>query len=582
MLNDDILCFGLLQSSVSFLEVGCGRSFHFLHLTFQEYLAALFLVKQESDSQVADSVSLSSIKRLTDQFPVEDHHSIVSRFFFGIAFSFEMFCCSVGQRILTMFPNALYSYYTNRVLSHFLWAFEAQNKDFAHIIAGYCKRFSLNPSTAHEVMAIAYVISITADLECNGVVIDFGLCGLHDYHIKALTDALASKDGMMQMKYLNLFGNKLTGRGVTDLFSRASAAFQSLECLNLGGNRIRSDGINSALTTLAKSCHKVKFYFYDNPFEVSSLNTFGEGLCHHQPNNLLVLHLEGSLSSDADTNAKFILALENCTNLKVLDLSRNSLHVPGGRALGKILPKLSLDELKVSETVLGDEGMVALVQSLEGECDIKELDLGSNNIHAAGISYLAKSIYTENIFIEDVLCLDDNSLCWEGAIDLLKLLFTRSLQIRHLSVQRCKLTTIRDINDKCISYSGMRELLHGLMNKANSIEEIYLSDNFTEERIHLLAGLMCLCPHLKILATNNCLITSDDLKQLLSLLSQLKFNHLKTWNLSQNNIDDAGATALIEHSPIFPSLIHIEVDNDQISPEVCRSLEESYKRRRKV
>ena len=47
-LDSDILCFGLLQSSISMLEAGCGRSFHFLHKTFQEYLAALFMVKQKS------------------------------------------------------------------------------------------------------------------------------------------------------------------------------------------------------------------------------------------------------------------------------------------------------------------------------------------------------------------------------------------------------------------------------------------------------------------------------------------------------------------------------------------------------
>ena len=46
---DDIHCFGLLQFSVSMLEVGCGRSFHFLHKTFQEYLAALFMVKLKEE-----------------------------------------------------------------------------------------------------------------------------------------------------------------------------------------------------------------------------------------------------------------------------------------------------------------------------------------------------------------------------------------------------------------------------------------------------------------------------------------------------------------------------------------------------
>ena len=47
----NVLCFGLLQTASTILETGYGMSFHFLHLTFQEYLAALYIVKQISESQ---------------------------------------------------------------------------------------------------------------------------------------------------------------------------------------------------------------------------------------------------------------------------------------------------------------------------------------------------------------------------------------------------------------------------------------------------------------------------------------------------------------------------------------------------
>ena len=51
-LDEKILCFGLLQSTESILETGCGFSFHFLHLTFQEYLAALYLARQPPEKQL--------------------------------------------------------------------------------------------------------------------------------------------------------------------------------------------------------------------------------------------------------------------------------------------------------------------------------------------------------------------------------------------------------------------------------------------------------------------------------------------------------------------------------------------------
>lgn len=44
--------FGLLQSSELFSDTGCEVTYHFLHPTFQEYLAALHVVKQSPEKQL--------------------------------------------------------------------------------------------------------------------------------------------------------------------------------------------------------------------------------------------------------------------------------------------------------------------------------------------------------------------------------------------------------------------------------------------------------------------------------------------------------------------------------------------------
>ena len=51
-LDVKILCFGLLQSVETVLETGHGVSFHFLHLTFQEFLASLYLSRQPPETQL--------------------------------------------------------------------------------------------------------------------------------------------------------------------------------------------------------------------------------------------------------------------------------------------------------------------------------------------------------------------------------------------------------------------------------------------------------------------------------------------------------------------------------------------------
>ena len=593
-LDENILCFGLLQFSVSYLEVCCGRSFHFLHSTFQEYLAALFIVKEEYSSPATDNGSL--ISRLTALFPLKMPCPIILRFFFGIVFNFEAFRCSIGQKILTVLHSEICSRYNNDVmLSHFLWAFEAQNDRFTHIIAGYVdKGCFLSPRTVHEAVSIVYVIANTPHLECSDMLMEFSSCGLCDSHIIALADVLANKAGKLQVKRLNLNTNKLTDRGVTELFHRASAAFESLEFLSFGRNEVRGDCINSILAILAKpfnKCHKVNLCFRANPLEVSSLMVFRDALGHHQLSNLTVLHLDGSLCSDAQANAKFILALGYCRALWILDLSKNNLNVPGGRALGKILDQLSLSVLKVSDAKLGDEGIVALTQSINCTFHIEVLDLVNNGIHAAGVSSLADSVCEGKVVIEGFLHLDNNSLCLEGAMALVRLLNSENFQAYGLTLSGCRLTIVgggrthaisRPPNfDEPITCAGITESIcsHGI--KANSIERLRLSDNgFTGEAIHLLAGFMYLCPQLRVLYCNDCEITSDDLKQLLLLLPQPNLN-FNTWNLNHNNLDDDGVSALIEKLSIFPSLTCIGVMNNNYHIMNGR-LEKICKKRREV
>ena len=596
-LDDNILCFGLMQSTVSSLGVGCGRSFHFLHLTFQEYLAALFLVKRECNSQVTDSSPLN-ISKLATLFKVKrESHSqitdssgqIILRFFFGIVF--ETFRSSLGQRILNnMFANKLLTHELEALaLCH--WAFEAHNDKFVHIVANIIGGDYPHPRTLHDFAAVVYVIANTPQYTDKRI--NFSNCGLHDIHITALTDALANKDGKLQVKRLDLRGNKLTDRGVTELFGRASAAFQSLDCLDLGENRIEGECINSVLATLANPfCIEVEFSLNYNPLKVQ---VFRDALYRHQLSRLSLteLHLEDSLSSDPDSNAEFILALGHCHNLKVLNLSRNILHISGARALGKILPHLSLEELDVNNAILGDEGMVALTQDLESNCHVGELDLTSTRIQAAGVSCLADSIGAGRIVIESSLRLCKNSLCMKGTMALVRLLSSEHFQARNVYLEGCRLTTAGDDNTHTVSPSfpphksitcvSIREWICSNRIKACGIQNLRLSSiSFTGEGIHILAAFVQLCPHLRVLDCSNCEINSDDLKQLLLLLSQLNVN-LKDWNLDSNNIDDDGISALIEQLPMFQSLTRICVyGNNHITHGMHTYLEEICKRRHEV
>ena len=70
-----VLCFGLLLTSEHIIETGYETSFHFLHLSFQEYLAAFHLANLSLEEQLKHFKSQSS-----------SLSTMVYRFFFGIYF----------------------------------------------------------------------------------------------------------------------------------------------------------------------------------------------------------------------------------------------------------------------------------------------------------------------------------------------------------------------------------------------------------------------------------------------------------------------------------------------------------------
>ena len=75
---DKVLSFGLLQSADHILETGCETFFNFLHLTFQEYLAALHLAKLPLEEQLVAFQSHHSEKSTLS--------AMVCKFFFGIIY----------------------------------------------------------------------------------------------------------------------------------------------------------------------------------------------------------------------------------------------------------------------------------------------------------------------------------------------------------------------------------------------------------------------------------------------------------------------------------------------------------------
>ena len=583
--DEQVLCFGLLQSVEAVLALTSEVSYNFLHLTFMEYLAALHLSKQPLDSSL---LTLFNNPRF----------HMVLRFFFGIRFCGSNSGADIGDVKLAI------QYVSGLSLCH--CAFEAKNAIVnSELKLDHAWSFTNNP---HDCAAVLYVIDNIQ--QYSNLMIDFSYSNVREKQIRILADVLARKDRKVQVNALWLIGNKLTDKTVSYLFNRTSVAFQSLEILDLGGNRIGAESMKSLTTALAKSsssrCALQYLHLSANPLEVCGLQALGNTVREGVLSRLWSLDLTGSLTNDANTNASWLTTfvealLAHCPHLKNLDLSENNLGVPGATALARGVSRLQQyhstvnGKLFLDRTNLHDEGLFAFVDSLESVYHFEDLRLVDNDIHGTGVSCLADAVCSKKIVLGKWLYLSNNALGLEGALAVGRMLSSNHCQLDRLYLSECKLTTAGGslpypdpLNlDSSISSETVRQQLCQ-MPQNNTITYLFLNDNtFTSNDIHILAGFMCLCPALIVLLTSNCEITCDDLRQLFEILKSSVLckpcSKLLLWYLNDNKIDDNGVSALIEHLPsLFPSLQSTEFSNNYtFSREMKVRLDEELRRQHK-
>ena len=376
------LCFGLLQSAHSLLPVGHGLSFHFLHLTFQEYLAALHLVTLPTEEQLEVVWTHDKSSRF----------AMVWRFFFGLGIKKHGSCIGqVSRKVVCLDEKVVDTFLSlssddELKLLQCHCALESVNDSVSSKVAkniggqfGYS--FSSVAHTPHDCVAVLRVLSHTS--HCHSVRIYLRGCGLNDKLLKRLTDLLSSAGGKLKVVDLNFVDNKLTGRGVSDLFTRASAAFSLLERLLLNNNSIDGDGVNGIVTSLMHTPCKslISLALSDNPLGVSGAHALERAVASGVLVNLKYLSLSNTLTGDADINGAIITTClrsitSHCPHLRYLDLSENNIGVPGAFALGEALPLLTNGiHLYLISTMLDSEAIIAFTDCVKNSIPISKESL---------------------------------------------------------------------------------------------------------------------------------------------------------------------------------------------------------------
>ena len=285
-------------------------------------------------------------------------------------------------------------------------------------------KFESIAHTPHDCVAVLNVLAHTS--HCHSVCINLSRCGLSDKLLKRLTDILSSAGGELKVVELDLNNNKLTSNGVSDLFTRASAAFSSLHRLSLDNNNIDCDGVNSIVTSLVHtSCKSLtRLSLSDNPLGVTGILTLERAVEAGVLVNMKHLFLANTLNGDADINGALFTTLlksisSHCPHLFNLALSHNNLAVPGACALGEALPLLTnVSYLYLDSTMLDSEAIIAFTDCInniipvsnksliqpsrirtqsDSSCsssseELECLDLLNNNIDDDGVAALIEQV----------------------------------------------------------------------------------------------------------------------------------------------------------------------------------------------
>ena len=403
---EDMKFLGLVTISRTAKLSGFHSTYTFLHLTFQEYLAAVYISSLDVEHQIM----------------ILEEHSSRTMLFTMWTFYCGLVEFSNGVERLQKLFKELHSLH---------YAFESQQ----HAVCDYLVKkiygqFSF-PLSFVDIPALGYVIGNTSLPITTLRLVYHILSDDYDDGIIALLQALEfNKEKLRNLQILDIQHNLLNGADVTLLASVLKACTRLTRAV-LSFKNIDSDSMNCLLDGLTSLFHLKQLDILYEGSTPGAITVLLDGL-QHLTNVDIELKFTGLSISDVVELGRGLVQL-TINRVHILELKYSSIGAEGVSALASGLPKLTkLEYLDLSNNDIDDDGVTSLAAGIKHIYQLRYLNLSHNNIGPCGMTSLAGAIACLKNMTH--LNLEHNNIGPEGATALAAALqHHRNLEVLMLS-----------------------------------------------------------------------------------------------------------------------------------------------------
>ncbi|XP_062307505.1 NACHT, LRR and PYD domains-containing protein 12-like isoform X1 [Osmerus eperlanus] len=412
-------------------------------------------------------------------------------------------------------------------------------------------------------------------------------CNLSERCCEALASALPSSE----LTELDLSNNNLGDSGMKLLSAGLGNPLCKLEKLRLSGCHITEEGCASLGSVLKSTSFLRQLDLSNNDLKDAGMKLLSAGLGNPLC-KLETLRLSGCHITEEGC-ASLSSALKSTSFLRQLDLSNNDLKDAGMKLLSAGLgnPLCKLETLRLSVCHITEEGCASLGSVLKSTSFLRQLDLSNNDLKDAGMNLLSAGLGNPLCKLE-TLRLSGCHIAEEGCASLASALKTNPSLLRDLDLSNsdlkdsgmkmlsavledplCKLESLR-LSCCGVTEEGCASLASALRSNPSTLRELDLRNNDLQiPEMQLLSDLQWnpLCK-LETLRVSSCNITEEACASLASALKS-KPSSPRELDLSNKNLRESDMKLLsaVLRSPLW-KLETLRLSGCHITEEGCASL----------